>query len=71
MSDSNTNPPATHKAYAITDIKSYGPLILDISARNNDPWKDLFTALCIAYDLLDHIDNSYDVPNKPPTIPDP
>ena len=63
---SNTSKP-THKAYGITNIKSYVPLILDISTHNYDPWSDLFTAHCIAYDVLDHIDNTYDAPNTPPT----
>ncbi|KAI3746176.1 hypothetical protein L6452_08599 [Arctium lappa] len=61
------NPSPIHRAYAITNIKTYVPLILDLTARNYDPWRDLFTAHCIAYDVLDHIDDSYDAPNKPPT----
>ncbi|KAI3524089.1 hypothetical protein L1887_02738 [Cichorium endivia] len=66
----NTDPKTTYKAYVITNIKSYVPLILDLSTRNYEPWSDLFTAHCIAYDGMDHIDDSYDQPKTPPTDPE-
>lgn len=64
------SPHPPHKAYGITNIKSYVPLILDINSHNYDTWSDLFTAHCIAYDVLNHIDATYDPPKDPPTDPE-
>ena len=61
---SSTKPP--HKAYGITNIKNYVPLILDLTTRNYEPWSDLFHAHCIAYGVADHIDSTYDPPNSTP-----
>ena len=51
-----SNPKPIHKVYRITNIKTYMPLILDLTTHNYEPWSDLFKAHCIAYDVLDHID---------------
>ncbi|XP_023747004.1 uncharacterized protein LOC111895134 [Lactuca sativa] len=56
-----------HKAYGITNIKTYVPLILDLPTRNYEPWSTLFKAHCIAYGVLDYIDDTYDPPNQAPT----
>lgn len=50
--------PSTHKAYGIKNIKTYVPVILDLTAHNYQPWSDLFRAHYIAYDVLDHIDDT-------------
>lgn len=59
-------PIPTHKVYGITNIKTYVPLILDLPTINYEPWSALFKAHCIAYEVLDHIDDTYDPPNQPP-----
>lgn len=38
----------------------YVLLILDLTTNNYDPWRDLFTSHYIAYDVVIHIDGSYD-----------
>ncbi|XP_023735032.1 uncharacterized protein LOC111882890 [Lactuca sativa] len=65
--DNNSSTKPTHKAYNITNIKTYVPLILDLSTRNYDLWSDLFKAYCIAYGVADHIDDTHDPANTPPT----
>lgn len=67
MAAATSAPQTPHKAYGITNIKTYVPLILDLTAHNYEPWSDLFKAHCIAYDVLDHIDDTFDAPNSPPT----
>nr|KAJ0190766.1 hypothetical protein LSAT_V11C800423930 [Lactuca sativa] len=57
---SSTKPP--HKAYGITNIETYVPLILDLTARNYEPWSDLFQYHCIEYDM--YLKNS----SFPPTL---
>ncbi|KAI3500458.1 hypothetical protein L1887_36279 [Cichorium endivia] len=67
--ENNSPSKPTHKAYGITNIKTYVPLILDLTTRNYEPWSDLFTAHCIAYGVVDHINDSYDPPKQTPTDP--
>lgn len=64
--DTSSTPKPPHKAYGITNIKTFVPLVLDLTTYNYDTWSDLFTAHCIAYEVLDHIDDMYDV-RTPPT----
>ncbi|KAL4585117.1 hypothetical protein LXL04_009732 [Taraxacum kok-saghyz] len=44
--------PTTQKTYGITNIKSYVPLILDLTSHNYDPWSDLFRAHCILSETI-------------------
>lgn len=71
MTGENSQPPTpfTAKAYAVTNIKTYVPLILDLATHNYDPWSDLFTAHCITFEVLDHIDDTYDAPESAPEDP--
>ena len=52
-----TNPPP-HKAFGITNIKTYVPLILDLEQLNYDQWRELFSTHCVGFDVVDHIDDS-------------
>nr|XP_043637875.1 uncharacterized protein LOC122608866 [Erigeron canadensis] len=74
MTTGSSTPPVAplHKAYSITTIKSQIPLTLDLNHLNYDIWTDLFETHCIAFDVIDHIDDTYDATttnpdNKPPT----
>lgn len=66
-SENYSKPP--HKAYDINNIKTYVPLILDLITHNYEPWSDLFKAHFIASNVLDHIDETYNPPNKAPMYP--
>lgn len=69
--EANPPPPPTPatKSYAVTNIKTYVSLILNPSTHNYDPWRDLFTTHCIAFKVLDHIDDTYDPPKVACTDP--
>ncbi|XP_024989294.1 uncharacterized protein LOC112523854 [Cynara cardunculus var. scolymus] len=54
---SNNHTPL-NKVFAITNIKTYVPLILELKRLNYDVWRKLFSTYCIAFDVIDHIDNS-------------
>ncbi|XP_071689538.1 uncharacterized protein [Rutidosis leptorrhynchoides] len=71
MTGSSTLPSSSplHKAYSITNIKSHIPLILTLDHLNYDAWTDLFETHCIGFDVIDHIDNTYDK-RPPPTDPE-
>ncbi|XP_024985248.1 uncharacterized protein LOC112520861 [Cynara cardunculus var. scolymus] len=56
-----TNTPS-HKAFGITNIKTYVPLILDLDRLNYDAWRELFTTHCVGFDVIDHIDASTTTP---------
>ncbi|KAJ9543284.1 hypothetical protein OSB04_022991 [Centaurea solstitialis] len=62
--------PVNHKAFGITNIKSYIPLILDLEKLNYDAWREIFTTHCIGFDVIKHIDSTYDVPQTTPTDPE-
>lgn len=54
-------------AYGVTNIKTYFPFVLNLATHNYDPWQDLFTAHCIAFEVLYHIDDTFDPPKSTPT----
>lgn len=62
--ESNNNSKPPHKAYGITNIKTYVPLILDFTTQNYEPWSALFKVYCTAYDIFYHVDGTYDAPNR-------
>ncbi|KAL7596380.1 hypothetical protein Lser_V15G30439 [Lactuca serriola] len=66
-SEESSHSKPTHRAFGITNIKSYVPLILDLSTRSYETWSDLFQTHCIAYGVVNHIDDIFDPLNKPPT----
>ncbi|KAJ9546350.1 hypothetical protein OSB04_018893 [Centaurea solstitialis] len=55
MAPTDTPP---HKAFGITNIKTYVPLLLDLDQLNYDQWRELFSTHCIGFDVIDHIDDS-------------
>ncbi|KAI3504296.1 hypothetical protein L1887_32863 [Cichorium endivia] len=60
-----TSPSTTtnsHKAFGVTNIKSYVPLVLDLERLNYDAWKELFTTHCVGFDVIDHIDDTHPKP---------
>ncbi|XP_071739620.1 uncharacterized protein [Rutidosis leptorrhynchoides] len=59
MSISTSSTPL-HKAYGVTNIKSHVPLLLNLDELNYDAWCELFTSHCIGFDVIDHIDDTYD-----------
>ncbi|XP_071727490.1 uncharacterized protein [Rutidosis leptorrhynchoides] len=68
MTGSSTPPSTTiplHKAYSVTNIKSHIPLILNLDHLNYDAWTDLFETHCIGFDVIDHIDDTYDNQTRP------
>ncbi|KAJ9566982.1 hypothetical protein OSB04_002948 [Centaurea solstitialis] len=52
------NDPSPHKAFGITNIKTYVPLLLDLEQLNYDQWRELFSTHCVGFDVIDHIDDS-------------
>ncbi|KAL7614435.1 hypothetical protein Lser_V15G06051 [Lactuca serriola] len=69
-SEESSHSKPTPRAFGITNIKYYVPLILDLSTRNYETWSDLFQTHCIAYGIVNHIDDTFDPSNKPPTDPE-
>lgn len=68
MTGEASNPKSPpHKAYNMTNLKTYVPLILDLTTYNYELWSTISKAHCITYDVLNHIDDTYDLPNKTPT----
>jgi hypothetical protein len=63
-------PPMTNKVFGITNIKSHIPLLLDLEKLNYDAWRELFSTHCNAFDVLDHVDDTYDDPKPKPTEPE-
>lgn len=46
-----------HKAFGITNIKTYVLLVLDHDQLNYDAWRELFSTHCVGFDVVDHIDD--------------
>ncbi|KAI3509250.1 hypothetical protein L1887_24386 [Cichorium endivia] len=46
------------KPYAITNIKAFVPLVLDLNQLSYDAWRILFTTHCKAYGVYGHLDST-------------
>ena len=68
MTGESSQPPTpTAKAFSVTNTKTYVLFVLDLATHNYDPWRDLFTAHCIAFEVLDRINDTFDPPKSAPT----
>ncbi|KAL7608143.1 hypothetical protein Lser_V15G12412 [Lactuca serriola] len=67
--DGSTPNTTSHKVFGISNIKSLVPLILDLERANYDDLRQLFMNHCEAYNAIEHIEETYDEPNHPPTEP--
>ena len=46
------------KSYAITNIKSCIPLVLDLNQLNYDSWRELFQTHSIGFSVVGHLNDS-------------
>lgn len=44
------------KAFGVTNIKSYIPIILDFDKLNYNSWRELFETHCISFEVMGHLD---------------
>ncbi|KAJ9566519.1 hypothetical protein OSB04_002485 [Centaurea solstitialis] len=58
MADTNPTNNDNLKPYAITNIKDFVPLVLDLNQLNYDAWRILFTTHCKAYGVYGHLDGT-------------
>ncbi|KAJ9566943.1 hypothetical protein OSB04_002909 [Centaurea solstitialis] len=60
MAGADANPTTNEnlKPYAITNIKAFVPLVLDLNQLNYDAWRILFTTHCKAYGVYGHLDGT-------------
>lgn len=57
MTGESSNPTGGNwKPYAITNIKSFVPLILDLNQLNYDSWRVLFQTHCTNFAVLEHLE---------------
>ncbi|XP_010484948.1 PREDICTED: uncharacterized protein LOC104763245 [Camelina sativa] len=52
------------KAFGVTHIKSYIPLVLDMQKMNYDAWRELFETHCLSFSVSGHLDGT-SVPATP------
>lgn len=58
MTDKNTPTAANMKPYAITNIKAYVPLTLDLNQLNYDSWRELFQTHSTGFSVLGHLNGT-------------
>lgn len=46
------------KAFGVTFIKSYVPIILDMQKLNYDAWRELFETHCLSFSVSGHLDGT-------------
>ncbi|XP_010480709.1 PREDICTED: uncharacterized protein LOC104759488 [Camelina sativa] len=52
------------KAFGVTHIKSYIPLVLDMQKMNYDAWRELFEIHCLSFSVAGHLDGT-SIPANP------
>lgn len=68
-------PPPLHKAYSVSNIKTHVPLQLNLDQLNHNIWAEILSNHCKGFDVVDHIDETYDttealLDNHLPTEPE-
>lgn len=48
----------TEKAFGVTHIKSYIPIILDMQKMNYDAWHELVETHCLTFGVSGHLDGT-------------
>ena len=48
----------TNKAFGVTHIKSYIPLVLDMQKMNYDAWRELVETHCLSFGVSGHLDGT-------------